>query len=488
MFKFQGRGHNDDKIPSLQRGASIAREDEAVKGKTVRVVNGIDDDIPGDGDIPDLAPCAAPDGNNNNDDNGVIPDRKPRDTPGSIKTFSDALARIRELERQVKSLKQQLAKDESYQMKNLQLEHQVQYLTEENVSGKDMSNRRQANKHAGKVVGRGHAKSAPASTPSRKKDERSISYRYTVPKLDARIMTADDILFCGLSFVGFGEGRQRVVIETSVHRFKAHYGPEPRTVKDLMLDLCNDFPDTTFKELLMGLNWLKLYDIESVLAGRWKYDESVCRDKCRETTRRIQSFKERLIVFDSSIFRPEEIHINTVDCVNFITQEFRLDPHTKWFDHKSHSSGLKYEFAISVWQSRCVWINGPYPAGLCHDKALFCGTKSMEEPPETWNRDALLFQIPDGKKAIADSAYEGLPEKVTVKRPGHTANVFRFLDRAQNRQETYHSRLENYNILYHRFRHEKNTEDKMDLHKMAVDAVAVIVEYDMKYHPLFQVI
>jgi len=92
----------------------------------------------------------------------------------------------------------------------------------------------------------------------------------------------------------------------------------------------------------MGLNWLKLYDIESVLAGRWNYDESVCRDKCRETTRRIQSFRERIIVFDPSMFRPEETHIISVDCVNFITQEFRLDPHTKWFDHKSHSSGLKY--------------------------------------------------------------------------------------------------------------------------------------------------
>ena len=139
MFKFQGRDHNDDNIPSLQRGAFVAREDEAVKGETASVVNGADDDIPDDGDVPDLAPCAAPNDNNNNDDNGVIPDRKPRNTPGSIKTFSDALARIRELERQVKSLKQQLAKDESYQMKNLQLEHQVQYLTEENVSGKDMS-------------------------------------------------------------------------------------------------------------------------------------------------------------------------------------------------------------------------------------------------------------------------------------------------------------------------------------------------------------
>ena len=54
----------------------------------------------------------------------------------------------------------------------------------------------------------------------------------------------------------------------------------------------------------------------------------------------------------------------------------------------------------------------------------------MDDPSETWNRDALLFQIPNGKKAIADSAYEGLLEKVKVKQPGHSANVFRFLYRA----------------------------------------------------------
>ncbi len=166
------------------------------------------------------------------------------------------------------SLKQQLAKDDSYQMTNLHAEHQVEYLTEENVSRKHMSHQRQAIRHAGKVVGIGDAKIAPTATRSRKKDEPSIISRYTIPKLDARIMTADDILVYGLSFVGFGEERQRVVIKTLVHRFKAHSSPEPLTVKDLLSDLCNKFPDTTFKKLLMGLNWRKLYDIESVLAGR----------------------------------------------------------------------------------------------------------------------------------------------------------------------------------------------------------------------------
>jgi hypothetical protein len=131
------------------------------------------------------------------------------------------------------------------------------------------------------------------------------------------------------------------------------------------MDLCHKFPDTSFKELLMGLNWLKLYDIESVL------DESICRDKCRETTCRFESYRERLIMFDTSKFTPDQVHIISVDGVNFITQEFRGDPGTKWFDHKSRSSSLKYEFSLSLWENHYVWINGPDPADLHHDKAVF---------------------------------------------------------------------------------------------------------------------
>ena len=351
---------------------------------------------------------------------------------------------------------------------------------------RDASARHRVHEQVGQVGGRGHASSPQTKSPSRKAVPSIIS-RYSVPKVDASIITVDDILSYGLRYCGFGEERQKVVKETSIKRFKGHFGPEPRTVKDLMSDLCDDYPNTSFKDLLMTLNWLKLYDIEHVLAGRWGYDEWVCRNKVKAIAKEIQSLKEKLIVFDPDSFRPEEIHIISVDGVNFITQEFRLNPDTGYFDHKSHSCGLKYEFAIAVWTSRCVWINGPYPAGKHHDKALFCGAETMKDPEDTWNREALLWKIPEGKKAIADSAYEGLPEKVTVKRPGHTVEVFRFLDRAQNRQETYHSRLENYSILYHRFRHGKNSEEKKKLHRMAVDAVAVIVEYDMKYHPLFQV-
>ena len=68
---------------------------------------------------------------------------------------------------------------------------------------------------------------------------------------------------------------------------------------------------------------------------------------------------------------PEQCHIISVDGVNYITQKFIGDPGTKWFDHKSYNSCLKYEFAISLWEDHCVWIYGPDSAGLQYNNAVF---------------------------------------------------------------------------------------------------------------------
>ena len=93
---------------------------------------------------------------------------------------------------------------------------------------------------------------------------------------------------------------------------------------------------------------LRTDDPEHVLAGRWGYGEDHIRSKVKEIGEKIQSFKVRLIKFDPNLFDDDEVHWITVDCVNFITQEFRQDPSTAWYDPKSNSSGLKYEFALSI--------------------------------------------------------------------------------------------------------------------------------------------
>ena len=79
------------------------------------------------------------------------------------------------------------------------LEQQVKILTEANEANKN-----------------DHFSSPPSSNRSRKKDLPSIVSRYNVPKLDANILTADDILNYCLRYVGFGKEHQKVVEKTSI--------------------------------------------------------------------------------------------------------------------------------------------------------------------------------------------------------------------------------------------------------------------------------
>ena len=77
------------------------------------------------------------------------------------------------------------------------------------------------------------------------------------PIPETLLMTADDVLYFGLIYAGFDDKRQKVRHSLLLDRFMCFYGPEPRTVKDMMLDLHNEFPDISFKDLMMTMNWAK---------------------------------------------------------------------------------------------------------------------------------------------------------------------------------------------------------------------------------------
>ena len=72
------------------------------------------------------------------------------------------------------------------------------------------------------------------------------------------LLTDEDILFFGLYYAGFEETRQKVRANLNIDRFKAFFGPEPRTVRDLFYDLQEKYPDIIFRDVLMTMNWLKL--------------------------------------------------------------------------------------------------------------------------------------------------------------------------------------------------------------------------------------
>lgn len=88
------------------------------------------------------------------------------------------------------------------------------------------------------------------------------------------------------------------------------------------------------------------------MAGRWKFGEDYIRDKTKENTKKIQSLKSKVIVFGE--FKDNEIHVISVDGVNYSTQEFRLTPDTKFYNHKKNNCGLKYTFALALRGTRGV--------------------------------------------------------------------------------------------------------------------------------------
>lgn len=95
--------------------------------------------------------------------------------------------------------------------------------------------------------------------------------------------------------------------------------------------------------------------------------------------------------------------------------------------------------------------------------------------------NCLANMIPEGKKVLADSGLKG-SEKASTRMPGNSHKMKHFRSRAQGRQETLFLRFKVFSILRERFRH------SYSLHKMVLDAVAVIVQYDMENgHPLFDV-
>lgn len=289
--------------------------------------------------------------------------------------------------------------------------------------------------------------------------------------------------FYGLCLVGFGDKRQNVRPGLLHNRFLAFFGPDPKSVKDLLNDLKEEFDDTSFKDTMMTLNWAKRYDVEHVLAGRWGYSEEYIGPKLKEIGKRIQSFVSKVIVFDPNLFDEREIHIITVDTFNCTTEEMRQTPSTAFYDHKSNSCGLKYEAALPIRHRYPVSLKGPFKAGEKHDRTVFCGG-NKDTAASDRDKSSLFFKIPVDKKAVGDSAYEGMPEKVLVRREGHSKETTDFINAALARQENYHSRLKSYDILRCRFRHGKSTENKMVLHKMATEMVAVIVQYDLRYRPL----
>ena len=75
-----------------------------------------------------------------------------------------------------------------------------------------------------------------------------------------------------------------------------------------------------------------------MLAERWSFCEDYIGRKVKECGAMIASLMSTKIKL--SFENTNRVFVSSFDCVKFLIREPRLDPSSKWFNHKSHSAGL----------------------------------------------------------------------------------------------------------------------------------------------------
>jgi hypothetical protein len=131
------------------------------------------------------------------------------------------------------------------------------------------------------------------------------------------------------------------------------------------------------------------------------------------------------------------------------------------------------------------WINGPQPASV-HDITFLCGDKAGKQ--NEWKRSSLYFNVPKGVQLVGYSTYQGQNDKVATTMDGHSAETKRLFARIKSMNKTCNGRLKNFKVVRESFRHGSDTNDKLKKIKLAFEAAAVLVQYDIENgHPLFEV-
>ena len=167
--------------------------------------------------------------------------------------------------------------------------------------------------------------------------------------------------------------------------------------------------------------------------------------------------------------------------MHIICYEFRCDPDSKWWSHKSNGPGVSFEVVTDPVDGHIRWVNGPQPAST-HDLTFLRGGKKGKE--NEWKKSSLYFKLPEGLRLVGDSAYEGQPDKVSTTNAAHDPATKEFFLRMKLMQET----VKDFKVLQGPFHHGQGTKDKLEKIKLCFEACLVLVQYDIENgHPLFQV-
>lgn len=295
--------------------------------------------------------------------------------------------------------------------------------------------------------------------------------------------------YAGLRYTRWSEA-------TRTLEFHRHYGSSPLDIADIWYDLVNDdryLPpelklsdkektEKGFKRYVIAHFWLWTYPKNAcLLASRFKLCERSCRgEDVWIWIKRMAAMKSKKISMEhvDSDEHIEFLALST-DGVDFLLREeyhptLPKDPQA--CSHKMKHGAAKYGIALALRRAKCVHIAGPYK-GAVHDLTIF---REGGLKDEVIRMNQTVRGVRKVKLCVADRGYHS-DEK---KHPGDN-NFFslpngqdskllnNYKSRGRLRHETFNMRLKCFCALSQPFRHGFNK------HKFVLEAIAVIVQYQM---------
>lgn len=295
-------------------------------------------------------------------------------------------------------------------------------------------------------------------------------------------LTPDQFLAKGLTLAGYNHDIARTSRAINLRRFRENYGSDPIVISLLWHDLqttdINDAkiepasarePMREVEYFLMTMKFLKMYPTEGQIAGLFHCVEHTAREKIKHYMGKIQALTPQVIYwpeewddddedFDLPVFL---CSVDGVHCQIHEPQHPLWSKNPKYYSHKFNKAALNYEIAISVWENRVVWINGPFPGGK-HDITVF--------------KEGLMAKIPKDKLVIADRGYVSQElTMISTPNPQDDAELQKFKSRVRSRHEAFNAKIKSFHILSTAFR---SGEAK---HKIAFEVVCVICQYQLTY-------
>lgn len=309
---------------------------------------------------------------------------------------------------------------------------------------------------------------------------------------DMLILTVDELLRHGLKLLGWTDKlldrKSKYKHEKQTHLFKCDFGACPQVVAQIFEDLqtttiaaarIHNATMDDVSHLLYTLNFLKAYPTEGQRQNKWHISDRSLRDNSWDLLLRLQALKPTKIAWPSNDEIGDNVWIGTVDGTHIKTQEpnhslFPKDP--KAFSYKNQSAGLSYEIVVSLWASRIIWINGPYPASV-HDNTIFAKPGGLKEKLQG-----------TGLRVIGDSGYQGFDE-VSRLNSHDSREVSKFKTRARLRQESVNARLKTMRCLGSSvFRHNGKHTDGQPKFTIFFEAAVVVTQYKLEIsEPLFDI-